>query len=598
MKLSTKLFVAIIAVVSFIFTSGLYAQTILLSPDTLYMGQVPVSSKAVRQLFITNLDQSDLVINSLNLSNADGFKLLNGSGTITIGFLQTFTLNVEFSPTTGGEYNSQLNIASNAKSGSSSLLIYGKGIGGNIPTFERIFGLEDGTGISCVRQTSDGGYIMCGNATQAGEDYSDFYLAKTDSFGEIQWTKVYGSKYSDGLSKILQTSDGGYIVIGNTNINETTNENVYMAKLDASGNVVWENNYGGQYDDNASSIVKTSDGYILVGTTLSYNVGNSDIYVLKVDNSGNEIWHKNFGGDQGDNGSRIIKTQDGNYAIIGATSSFGAQGFDFYLMKIDGNGNELWHKLYGGSDWDEGYGITQLPNGDLVLVGFAVGFGPGGKDIFIIKTDADGNEIWHKAFGGIYQDNAGNVVAVSDGIIVGGSTTIQIQGQGVVENTDMIVIKTDMDGNKIWQSDFGGSNNEGVGSMILNSDGNIVIAGSSDSYSKSNSAYFLDINPDGRVTGIDNNSNQSTPESFKLFSNYPNPFNGQTQITYQLPEQGPVELAIYNITGQKVRTIIDGVQPAGQHRVGFNSEGLSSGVYFYRIETNFGVKTRKMVLLK
>lgn len=599
MKFGTiKLSLATIIASIFIFTSGLQAQVILVSPDTLYMGQTPVSSKAVRQLYITNIDQSDLVISSLNLSNSNGYKLVNGAGPITIGFLQTFVLKVEFSPSSGGEFDTQLNIASNAKSGPTSILIQGKGIGGSVPTFERIFGLEDGTTISCVRQTSDGGYVMCGSATQPEEDYSDFYIAKTDSFGDIQWTKVYGRKYSDGLSKVLQTSDGGYIVIGNTNVNETTNVDVYIAKLDASGNVVWENTYGGQYDDKASSIVKTSDGYIIVGTTLSYNIGNSDIYVLKVDDSGNEIWHKNFGDSQGDNGSRIIQTKDGNYAIIGATAGFGAQGFDFYLMKIDGDGNELWHKLYGGSDWDEGNSIAELPNGDLVLAGFAVGFGPGGKDIFLIKTDADGNEIWHKAFGGVYQDNASKVLVTSDGIVVGGNTTIQIKGQGIVENVDIIVIKTDMDGNKIWQSEFGGTNDESLGSMILNSDGNIVLAGSTDSYSKSYSAYFLDINPGGQITSVDDNANQSTPESFKLFSNYPNPFNGQTQIIYQLPEQSSVDLAIYNITGQRVRTVIAGTQSAGQHRVGFNSEGLSSGVYFYRIETKFGIKIRKMVLLK
>ena len=163
---------------------------------------------------------------------------------------------------------------------------------------------------------------------------------------------------------------------------------------------------------------------------------------------------------------------------------------------------------------------------------------------------------------------------------------------------DLFVIKTDFDGDQLWQSQFGGRQNESAGEMIINSDGNIVIAGSENSYSINSNVYFLNLNPQGEITRVDDQSSQELPTGFKLFANYPNPFNGQTQIIYQLPEQSQIEFRVFNILGQKVAILYDGIQTAGQHRINFNSEGLSSGVYLYQIKTKFGIKTQKMLLLK
>ncbi len=594
MLLKGKIILISLTVLLFIFPNHnvIEAQSILLSPDTLYMGQIPASSTAVREIFISNIDTKDLVISSLSLSNNNGFQILNNPGTITIKFLESITLKIEFSPSTTGSFESQLSIVSNAKSGPSSLLIQGNGTGNSKPTFERIFGLADGTGLSSVSQTSDGGYILGGSATQPNADYSDFYIAKTDSFGYLQWTKVYGRNYNDGIAKILQTSDGGYIVLGNTSVYSTGNVDVYLAKLDSNGNVIWEKTYGGSGDDDASSMVKTSDGYMIVGSTTSFGDGSSDIYVIRVDNSGNMIWQKNYGGSGGDTGSDIVETKDGNYAIVGTTSSFNAQAFDFYLIKIDGNGNKLWDKLYGGSDWDEGHSIAELKDGSLVLVGFAVGFGAGARDIFLIKTDAEGNEIWYKAFGGIYQDNGSCVVATSDGIVLAGTISVSVQ------KNDLYIIKTDFDGNEIWESSYGGKDNESASGLIINNDGHIIIAGSTSSYSESTSAYFINANSQGKVTAIKDEQFSNIPVSFKLFQNYPNPFNPSTIIQYEIPQNGLVTLKVYDELGRVIKTLVNQYQNKGNHEINFNAANLSSGIYFYQLNTKLGTKTKKMILLK
>jgi hypothetical protein len=371
---------------------------------------------------------------------------------------------------------------------------------------------------------------------------------------------------------------------------------VYLAKLDPNGQVVWQKTYGGQRDDNASSIVKTTGGYMIAGSTMSYGDGSADIYVIKVDDSGNEIWHRNYGGAGGDTGSQIISTKDGNFVIVGTTSSYGASGaFDMYLIKIDGSGNKIWDKLYGGSDWDEGNSVAELSDGSLVIAGFAVGFGPGARDMFLVKTNASGVEQWHKAFGGVYQDNASKIVATSDRIVVAGTKTISLKTNVSSGNVDILVIETDLNGNQLWQSQFGGFQNEDVGDMISNSNGNFVVVGSTSSYGGN---YFLNMNPQGNITHVLEDQDQKLPSDFQLFANYPNPFNNQTRITFQLPEQGFVELDMYDIAGQHLVTLFRGITSAGRHSIGFDAAKSSSGVYFYQLKSTFGIRTQKMLLLK
>ena len=577
-------------------SNTLLAQSILLSPDTLYMGQIPSNSKAVRRLSITNIDSKDLHISSITLSNTNGFRILNNPGTTTLRLLETLFLDVEFAPTSIGFRESVISFVSDAKSGRSSLPIRGTGLQGAITTFERIFTDQYG-GTGSVAQTSDGGYILGGSATLPSAFYSSFYVAKADSFGEIRWSKSFSYGSYDGnnsVAKILQTSDGGYIVLGNTTSTGANGADVYLAKLDPNGQVVWQKTYGGQRDDNASSIVKTTGGYMIAGSTMSYGDGSADIYVIKVDDSGNEIWHRNYGGAGGDTGSQIILTKDGNFVIVGSTSSFGAGGAsDIYVLKIDGGGNKLWDKLYGGSDWDEGNSVAELSDGSLAVAGFAIGFGPGARDMFLIKTNASGVEQWHRAFGALYQDIAVKVAATSDGIVIAGTKTISIRNNTSDGNIDILAVKTDLNGNQLWQSQFGGSQNESLGDMINNGDGNIVLVGSTSSYGGN---YFLNINPQGKITHA--SGGQQMPSDFRLFANYPDPFNNQTHITFQLPEQSFVQLDILNCIGQRVGTLFSGTKPAGTYSMGFSGDEFSSGVYFCELRSTLGIRIQKMLLLK
>ncbi|MEJ2613379.1 MAG: T9SS type A sorting domain-containing protein, partial [Ignavibacteriaceae bacterium] len=167
-----------------------------------------------------------------------------------------------------------------------------------------------------------------------------------------------------------------------------------------------------------------------------------------------------------------------------------------------------------------------------------------------------------------------------------------------IDYTNLYVIKTDFDGNKIWDSSFGGKVDDHASDIIVNNDGHLVVGGTTSSFSKNSSAYFINLNPQGQITDINEKQDINIPFNFNLLPNYPNPFNGQTKITFQLPNESPVKLILYNSIGERVAILLDNIESAGQHEITFNSMGLSSGVYLYRIKTRFGNKSRKMILLK
>jgi predicted RNase H-related nuclease YkuK (DUF458 family) len=368
-------------------------------------------------------------------------------------------------------------------------------------TFEKTFGTTGGDSGYSVAQTRDGGYIIVGitgaSVSEMLSGMSDILLVKTDSKGDQIWQKTFGGSRDDFGYSLAQTQDGGYIIAGGTYSFGAGGKDVYMIKTDSKGNKIWQKTFGGGDEDLGLSVVQTSDGgYVIVGTTYSFGAGACDVYMIKTDSRGNKIWQKTFGGKSEDKGFCVAQTRDGGYIIVGTTRSFGALGIDIYLIKTDSRGNKMWQKTFGGKGQEQGFSVIQASDGGYVIVGETYSFGKGEGDVYLIKTDSKGNKVWQKTFGGKGWDWGNCVAQMSDGgyIIVGGTSSF---GAGGI---DVYLVKTDSKGDQIWQKTFGGSSIDEGKSVQQTRDGGYIIAGTTYSFGAGGKdIYLIKTDPKGNV---------------------------------------------------------------------------------------------------
>jgi hypothetical protein len=300
-------------------------------------------------------------------------------------------------------------------------------------------GTSEDAGYS-VRQTSDNGYIIAGYTYSFGPGDGNVYLIKTNASGDTLWTRTYGGSQGHNYGySVRQTSDGGYIVAGFTDAFGAGNEDVYLIKTNASGNAVWAKTYGGTSNDVGWSVQQTSDsGYIVAGYTSSFGAGNEDVYLIKTNASGDISWTRTYGGSGHDEGLSVQQTSDRGYIIAGWTTSFGAGSYDVYLIRTNPYGDTLWTRTYGGGGEDYGYSVQQTLDGGCIIAGYTLSFGAGGYDVWLIKTNASGDTLWTRTYGGGSSGDYGySVQQTSDsGCIIAGYTDFHGAGGAYLVKTD------------------------------------------------------------------------------------------------------------------------------------------------------------------
>jgi hypothetical protein len=190
---------------------------------------------------------------------------------------------------------------------------------------------------------------------------------------------------------MIQTREGGFVIVGSTSSFDGGEQKGYFVLTDSAGNMLWSKVYGVN-GEGLDDIVQTADGFAMVGITYAYAVGDRDVWLVKTDADGNQQWYKTYGYWGGEVGYALIQTFDGGYALACDTMSISAGEADFWLVKTDSLGNHLWDKTYGGTDWDSAYALVQTSDGGYAMAGFTNSYGTS-TDAWLIKTDAAGNAL-------------------------------------------------------------------------------------------------------------------------------------------------------------------------------------------------------------
>jgi len=386
-----------------------------------------------------------------------------------------------------------------------------------------------------IVETTDGGYAILGFTNSTDGDVldkslavNDYWLLKLDAQGNLQWNKTYGGSKDDRGQSLVQTQDGGYALTGyamsddgDGSVNNGFHDN-WVLKLDASGTIEWEKSFGFSGHDHSYDILQTIDGgYFFTGflditsaradgntekaeTLTRHGVG--EFWGTRINKIGDVEWRGYFGGTNNDRAHAVVQSEDMGFVMAGFSESddfdiSNTQGsYDFWMVKVDENGNMIWERSFGGSGIEIAYDIAKTNDNGYVIVGNTfsadgdIGKSIGESDIWLIKVNDAGSLVWGRSFGGSQFDAAQAVSTSKDGgfFVIGNSKSLDLDTNANAGENDIWIIKTDSDGNLVWQKSFGGSNIDFGFDVIENKDGSILLVG------ESSSADFPSVSSKGK----------------------------------------------------------------------------------------------------
>lgn len=493
-------------------------------------------------------------------------------------------------------------------------LIYSALAAQSAPSIEwqKALGGTHGESANAVQQTSDGGYIVAGNSMSNDGDVTgnhgggDYWIVKLNPAGGIQWQKTLGGSNVDDAQSIRQTTDGGYIIAGSSNSGDGDisgnhgNYDYWIVKLDSNGNMQWQKSLGGSSMDMAQSIQQTSEGgYIVAGSSssndgdVSGNHGGGDYWIVKLDINGNIQWQKSLGGSSSEQVNSVQQTFDGGYIIAGTTVSTDGDitvsygNNDFWVVKLDSGGNMQWQKTLGNIGDNIGYYAQQTFDGGYIAVGTSFNSSnleSGLPDYWVIKLSNNGTIEWDKYFGGSFHDNAITIRQTPewDYIVAGWTASNNGQVTNHHGNLDYWIIKLDSSGNLKWEKTLGGPDFDYLTALELTADNGYIVSGSTGSTS-------------GDVTGhhgmIDAWIVKLSPEQLGIPENqqrhkpnlYPNPAKEFFYLDH-LPRESTI--SITDMSGRKLFS-----QKYNEEKIKISTSAFMEGLYMVQ------VKNREEIIL-
>jgi len=346
-------------------------------------------------------------------------------------------------------------------------------------TWVKLYGGALDDEAAAIVQTGDGGYAIAGTTSSFGGGSADFWLVKTDANGNVEWNQTYGGPESDVAVAMVQTSDGGYALAGETYSSGAGDSDFWLVKVDSSGSIQWNKTYGEPTADRANFVIQTSDGgYALAG----YSTGNNaskDLWFVKTDSSGNMQWNRTYGGSRSDSANSVVQTSDGGYALTGSTNSFGDEiPHACWLVKTDSEGNMEWNKTYGGSREYLARSLVQTSDGGYTLAG-----GTGSLvnyDVWLVNVDSAGNKVWDVTWDTREPARTTSLIQTSDGGYAVTGWTESLDGLFGFRNY-FFLVKVDLNGNIQWNSTYEGLGDSKALFAVQTEDGGYAMAGTTKS---------------------------------------------------------------------------------------------------------------------
>jgi hypothetical protein len=538
--------------------------------------------------------------------------------------------------------------------------------------WDKTIGTVYSEGFQNIIPLSEGGFAACGYsyASQTGNPHVQ--LIKFDDNGNANLTMYYGGLRRDYAYDLKQTNDQGFIIAGYSTSFDN-NKQMYLIKTDSQGTIEWQKTYGGNLDEEARGVTIANDGgYLVCGFTNSFGSGEFDVYVIRTDPYGDTLWTKTIGGAAFDRGYDCLTLEDG-FALVGGTGSYGAGNMDLYMIKLDNTGNIVWENTSGsgGFNFERGLDIQLTPDNTLVAVGQGSSSGDG-SDIYLVTADLSGNLLLSKKIGNnVVHDFGFGVHPCNDGgFLIGGKTV-----NATNANFEGYIVKINAQGLTVWEKIIEKEGSDGINAICEASDG-YILAGQTNSfgsgrfdgwllkieeplycffteditfgqaplevnftdYSSSNvTSWEWDFNHAGVIDSyeqsptytfteagnysvqlvVSDGSHSDTvlkenlihvtsinTEEISLNKNimicYPTPFNESVTIKFKVRNHEEAEIKVIDLYGKEVKNF--GLYKAGDYEIKWegdtNEKGnISTGIYYVMLRTETKLLYKKIIRL-
>ncbi|HYV92894.1 MAG TPA: T9SS type A sorting domain-containing protein [Chitinophagales bacterium] len=521
-----------------------------------------------------------------------------------------------------------------------SLILFSSCITNAQITFQKTYDGEGDEWGTLICSTTNGGYFVTGSTTSLGSGDWNVYVIKLDLHGDVIWSEtinVLQSEYEVG-EVARQTSDGGYILLGRSYVclPGSNGDDILLVKLDSSGDVEWSHCYGyASHSEGSMDVFLSSDGGYVI-TAYSYLPGTgADVHIIKTDSNGTVIWSKVYGGTKDDIPYSLTETANGGFVFCGWTYSFDSFYFeqkDIWLTKIDENGELIWSKKYGyGLEWAQSF--LQTTDGGFIIAGGGTNSSTAGEDdIFVLRTDSDGNVLWAKTYGDTSCDEAWGIAYTGDGYIISGE-----KGCYPANDYNMYLVKISDGGELLWAKTFGSNQADRGGRVLYSTDGGFLLSGYRYGYDSTMSDLYL-IKTDSYgnsgcyendviltvdspavivisvVPAVSSGSNTESDPDLSIGSGaaettlclatginktvinsdsiliFPNPSSGE--VTISLSKNHFTQIMISDLLGKAVRQFSS---PYFQKEMTISLADLAKGIYFLQLISDEGIPVRKII---